>query len=162
MGRETRLQGPSGPRNGTSRVADLAFRSSAANRRRNGGFFSVALTLAEEESLEKNGCLFARAGGKIPARQLNGVQLRKRIADYARDLAAIDGWGVIHAQSGEFIVPDIPVHTIIPLSPRLALVAPAPDGTILEANVAEINSAVRAGCLEYYFARDLSMCPFAG
>lgn len=45
-------------------------------------------------------------------------------------------------------MPDIPVHTIIPLSPRLALVAPAPDGTIVEANVAEINTAVRAGCLE--------------
>lgn len=59
-------------------------------------------------------------------------------------------------------MPDIPVHTIIPLSPRLALVAPAPDGTIVEANVAEINTAVRAGCLVYYFARDLSMCPFAG
>jgi hypothetical protein len=126
-----------------------------------GGVEGNELTLAEEENLEKNGYLFARAGGKMPARQLNGVQLRKRMADYARDLAAIDGWGVIHAQRGEFIVPDIPVHTIIPLSPRLALVAPAPDGTILEANVAEINTAVRAGCREYYFARDLSMCPFA-
>jgi hypothetical protein len=33
-GSRDRLQGPSGPRNGTSRVADLAFRRSAANRRR--------------------------------------------------------------------------------------------------------------------------------
>ncbi|HHV7524832.1 TPA: DUF4238 domain-containing protein [Burkholderia orbicola] len=127
-----------------------------------GGVQGSDLTLAEEENLEKNGYLFARAGGKMPARQLNGVQLRKRMADYTSELvAALSGWGVIHAQSGEFIVPDIPVHTIIPLSPRLALAASAPDGTILEANVAEINSAARAGCLEYYFARDLSMCPFA-
>ncbi|WP_176317572.1 DUF4238 domain-containing protein [Burkholderia vietnamiensis] len=127
-----------------------------------GGVLGTDLTLAEEENLEKNGYLFARAGGKMPARQLNGVQLRKRMADYASELvAAVSGWGVIHAQSGEFIVPDMPVHMIIPLSPRLALAASAPDGTILEANVAEINSAVRAGSLEYYFARDLSMCPFA-
>lgn len=27
----------------------------------------------------------------MPARQLNGVQLRKRMADYAGDLAAVDG-----------------------------------------------------------------------
>ncbi len=120
-----------------------------------------ALTLAEEENLEKNGYLFVREGGAVPARQLNGLQLRMRIAGYADDLAAIGGWGVVHAQSGEFVVPDVPVHTIIPISPRLALVAPAPDGVILEANLAEINSAVRRGCREYYFGRDLSMCPFA-
>lgn len=56
-----------------------------------GGIEGNELTLAEEESLEKNGYLFARAGGKMPARQLNGVQLRKRMADYAGDLAAVDG-----------------------------------------------------------------------
>ncbi|MDO1722071.1 hypothetical protein Q2317_26130, partial [Escherichia coli] len=56
-----------------------------------GGIEGNELPLAEEESLEKNGYLFARAGGKMPARQLNGVQLRKRMADYAGDLAAVDG-----------------------------------------------------------------------
>ncbi|PTB17606.1 hypothetical protein C9I57_27080 [Trinickia symbiotica] len=63
-----------------------------------GGVEGNELTLAEEENLEKNGYLFARAGGKMPARQLNGVQLRKRMADYARDLAAIEKWGVIRAR----------------------------------------------------------------
>lgn len=64
------------------------------------------------------------------------------MADYAPDLATVDAWGVIHPQSEEFVVPDIPVHAIIPLSPLLALVAPAVGGTILKANVGEINSAV--------------------
>jgi hypothetical protein len=67
----------------------------------------------------------------------------------------------VHAQSGEFIVPDIPLSAIIPLSPKLALVAFA-DGTIFEQNVAVINSALRAGCSEYYFARDLSKCQLSG
>jgi hypothetical protein len=118
-------------------------------------------TKTEEENLEKNGYLFARMGGKVPARQLNGVQLQMRVSHYARDLAALTGWGVIHAQSGEFIVPDVPTHTIIPLSPKLALAASSPDGIILEQNLAEINSALKAGSREYYFSRDLSKCPFS-
>jgi hypothetical protein len=48
----------------------------------------------------------------------------------------------VQAQSGEFIVPDIPSSAIIPLSPKLALVASA-DGTIFEQNVAAINNALR-------------------
>ena len=95
----------------------------------------------------------------MPARQLNGLQLERRINDYARDVAASAKWGVIRAQSGEFIVPDVPLHTIIPLSPRLALVAPAPDGIILEQNVAEINGVIRANAQHYFFARDFSSCP---
>lgn len=126
-----------------------------------GGMEGNELTLAEEESLEKNGYLFARG--------------RKNAGPSTQRRAVAQAYGRLCArpcrrrQMGrhsraewEFIVPDIPVHTIIPLSPRLALVAPAPDGTILEANVAEINTTIRAGCLEYYFARDLSMSPFAG
>ncbi|OJA41913.1 hypothetical protein BGV47_02835 [Burkholderia ubonensis] len=118
------------------------------------------LTKAQEENLESNGYLFARMGGKMPARQLNGVQLQMRIGHYARDLAVLTGWGVIHAQTGEFIVPDVPMHTIIPLTPKMALVASVPDGYVVERNLAEVNSALRASSREYYFARDFSKCPF--
>ena len=46
---------------------------------------------------------------------------------YAHQLAVrIPRWGVISTQSGKFIVPDVPIHTIIPLSPRIALVAVFP------------------------------------
>jgi hypothetical protein len=83
-----------------------------------------------------------------------------RIDDYAWQLAAgVTRWGVISAQSGEFIVPDVPSYTIIPLSPRLALVGSAPDGVIVEQNLAEINGATAAS-QEYFFARDFSKCPF--
>ncbi|CAB5082083.1 hypothetical protein IST4116A_00067 [Burkholderia cenocepacia] len=118
------------------------------------------LTKAQEENLESNGYLFARMGGKMPARQLNGVQLQMRIGHYARDLAVLTRWGVIHAQTGEFIVPDVPMHTIIPLTPKMALVASVPDGYVVERNLAEVNSALRASSREYYFARDFSKCPF--
>jgi hypothetical protein len=67
--------------------------------------------------------------------------------------------GIISAQSGEFIVPDVPSHTIIPLSPRLALVGSVPDGVIVEENLAEINRAACDASQEYFFARDFSKCP---
>ncbi len=119
------------------------------------------LTKEQEENLEKNGYLFARKSGAVPARQLNGVELQFRIDNYARDLAAsVTRWGVISAQAGEFIVPDVPSHTIIPLTPRLALVNSAVDGMIVERNVAEINRAMRAASRNYFFARDFSSCPF--
>lgn len=125
------------------------------------GIVGSDLTKEQEENLEKNGYMFARKSGTMPARQLNGLELQLRIDNYARDLAAsVTRWGVISAQSGKFIVPDVPSHGIIPLTPRIALVQSAPDGMIIERNVAEINRAMRATSQDYFFARDLSSCPF--
>lgn len=125
------------------------------------GIAGYDLTKEQEENLEKNGYMFARKGGRMPARQLNGVELQLRIDNYALALAAsVTRWGVISAQSGEFIVPDVPSHGIIPLTPRLALVNSAPDGMIIERNVAEINRSMRATSRDYFFARDFSSCPF--
>ncbi|HUB43993.1 MAG TPA: hypothetical protein VMB73_03320 [Acetobacteraceae bacterium] len=118
------------------------------------------LTKEQEENLEKNGYMFARGGGKMPTRQLNGLALEMRINKYALQLATgVTRWGVISPQSGEFIVPDVPLHTVLPLAPTLALVASAPDGVIVEQNLAEVNQAMRVASREYFFARDLSKCP---
>jgi hypothetical protein len=118
-------------------------------------------TKEQEENLEKNGYMFVRKGGGIPARQLNGIELEMRANDLALDLAGrVPRWGVISTQSGEFIVPDVPSHGIIPVTPCLALVQSAPDGMITERNLAEINLAMRTLSQDYFFARDLSKCPF--
>ena len=37
----------------------------------------------QEENLETNGYLFAREGGAMPARQLNGLQIMLRVYGYA-------------------------------------------------------------------------------
>jgi hypothetical protein len=119
------------------------------------------LTKEQEENLEKNGYMFARKGGTMPARQLNGLELQYRIDNFTRDMAVpTTRWGVIMAQSGEFIVPDVPSHGIIPITPRLAFVWSAPNGVILERNVAEINRAMRTTSQHYFFARDFSNCLF--
>lgn len=125
------------------------------------GISGEDITKEQEENLEKNGYVFARKSGRMPARQLNGLQLQIRINNYARALAAsVTRWGIISAQSGEFIVPDVPSHYIIPLTPRITFVNSVPDGMITKSNVAEINRAVRATSRDYFFARDFSSCPF--
>jgi hypothetical protein len=122
------------------------------------GITGDELTKLQEENLEKNGCAFTRKGGRMPARQLNGIQLQMRIDRYAEQLADIR-WGIIHTQSGEFIVPDVPTHTVLPLTPTLALIGSAPDGIIVEANLTEINRSIGANSQAYFFARDLTHCP---
>jgi hypothetical protein len=142
-------------------VMRTCFRGLPAQELQLVGIPGYDLTKAHEEHLERTDRLSVRKGGKVAARQINGGQLLLRVGRYAHELAtAVSEWGVIHTQSGEFIVPDVPMRTIIPQSPTLALIAPSLDGTILEPNVAEINSALRADSNEYYFARDLSKCPF--
>lgn len=116
-------------------------------------------TKAQEESLEKDGFLFARKGGRIPARQINGLQMEFRIRGYAKQIAPGTKWGIIQAQEGEFIVPDVPTHAIIPLTPTRCLVSFAPNGLILKDNVAEINRRLKADSRKYFFAKDFSMCP---
>jgi hypothetical protein len=125
------------------------------------GIAGDGLSQAQEEALEKKGYLFARPGGLMPARQLNGLWLQRRIEGYAQDLAGIDRWGVVAPQSGEFLVPDVPTHTILPLTPTLALAASSLDGTILGDNLAEINRVTMAASQHYYFARDLAACLIA-
>lgn len=119
------------------------------------------LTKEQEENLEKNGYIFARKDGKMPARHLNGIELQMRINAFYRDLCdQVSRWGVITTQSGEFIVPDVPQNGIIPVTPRLVLVHSTRDGMIVEQNLAEINRVMRAGSEDYFFARDFSHCPF--
>jgi hypothetical protein len=119
------------------------------------------LTKEQEEVLERKHTFFIRSGGKAPARQLNGLVLQRRIDDYTRDLSAIVRWGIVRPIAGEFIVPDVPTRTIIPLTPQIALAASVDDGLLTEANLAEINKVTIDGCEEYYFARTFDACPIA-
>jgi hypothetical protein len=117
------------------------------------------LTLDEEENLEINGDTFMR-DGRFLGRHINGIQLRVLVNGYANKWQHENQWGIIRAQSGEFVVPDVPARLIIPLTPRLCLISGGASGTILQSNVAAINRIVRATSQEYFFARDLSSCPF--
>lgn len=124
-----------------------------------GGITGDNLTKEQEETLEVKGYAFARTGGLMPARQLNGLWLQRQIDGYAEDLAKATRWGVIRPQSGKFIVTDMPLHTILPVTPTLALISETDDGIITRDNLAEINRSIIAGSQRYYLAQDLADCP---
>jgi hypothetical protein len=117
------------------------------------------LTLDEEENVEINGGTFMR-DGKFLGRHVNGRQLQVLINRYANKWQDENQWGIIRAESGEFVVPDIPARPIIPLTPRLCLISGGVTGTIPESNVAAINRLSRDESREYFFARDPSSTPF--
>lgn len=119
------------------------------------------LTKEQEENLESNGYLFARESGAIPARQVNGLQIMLKVDDFARKLANdLPRWSVIKAISGEFIVPDLTCHYILPITPSIALANSSLDGHITEQNLAQVNQGMRSTSQSYFFARDFANCPF--
>jgi hypothetical protein len=126
------------------------------------GIVGANLSLEQEENLESNGYMFARKHGAMPTRQLNGAVVEMRTGFYVEELAkSVTRWGIVAAQSGEFIVPDVPCHGIIPLAPQLALVKDTLDGMISEQNLAQVNTAICSLSESYYLARDLACCPFS-
>jgi hypothetical protein len=118
------------------------------------------LTSDQEENVEIAGGSFMRSGGKFVARQVNGIRLQVWTYRYADELQHETRWKIIRSRSDEFIVPDAPARFIIPLTPRLCLISRGASGPILRSRVATINRAARAASREYFFARDLSSCPF--
>lgn len=134
-------------------------RTLAAQEMQATGVTGGGLSKDLEELLEKRGILFARKGGKFLARQLNGIELRFRTFHYAHNSLSVTRWGIIEAQHGEFVVPDVPLHTIIPLTPARCLASPAADGMITKQNLVEINRNLIAASQAYFFAHDFHKCP---
>jgi hypothetical protein len=115
------------------------------------------LSQEQEENLEKRGCAFTRKDG-MPKRFFNGLRMQFEIDAYRTQISGIP-WAIIRAQDGQFLVPDYPAYTFIPMTPTLCLYAGAASGWVTRENLAEINAAQRAGSREYFFARNLSECP---
>jgi hypothetical protein len=120
----------------------------------NGATGGGGLTGDQEETVEITGGSFMRSGGKFVARQVNGIQLQLFTYRYADALQHETRWGIMRAQSGEFVVPNAPARFMIPLTPRLCLISGVASGTILQSNVAAINRIVRATSREY-FSREI-------
>ena len=124
------------------------------------GVESAGYSKKQEEALELDWQLFVRKGGRIPARQLNGLRIQFLTDNYARKIKGTTKWRIIKPQAGEFVVPDIPNIPAIPLTPTLCLFSTAPsDGMIIKEAVADFNRQFREGSWEYFFARDLAACP---
>lgn len=118
------------------------------------GLTGTSLTLEEEERLEKNHVMFMRAGGRMPSRFLTGISLQVRVDQYAHQIKDWT-WGVIQAQAGEFLMPDVPSHGFVPLTPKVVLAANHPNGTILKSNLKKINTVFLAYIWQYFVARNI-------
>lgn len=117
------------------------------------------LSKEQEEKLEANFTSFIREDGRMPARMLNGIAIQVSLA---ADMSAYSPqltWGVLISLDGEFIVPDVPAATYIPLTPTTALAANTEGGVVTNDVVRKMNEIVSGRCEKYLFARDLSKCP---
>jgi hypothetical protein len=118
-------------------------------------------TQDQEERFEKAGVLFHREGGKAPAHRLYGIQLQVAIDHECSVLSAIQ-WGIIQAVGGQFIVPDNPTISFIPLHPTLCLCGGEQEwiagSGITKGNVIDINRHMLKGCKTYYFANNVAEC----
>lgn len=125
------------------------------------GITGERLTQDQEEVLEKAGVLFLREGGRAPAHRMHGLQLQFAIDHECLLLSGIR-WGVIQAIGGQFLVPDFPTMTHVPLHPTLCLCGGEQDWSaaagITRSNVVDINRHLLKGCKAYYFANDLAQC----
>jgi hypothetical protein len=115
-----------------------------------------ALTKDEQEILESKAAVFVREGGKIATRHITGLQIQARIMADNRNCGA-RRWGVIHALEGELVMPDVPAHGLMPITPTVLLAANHPSGMITRSNLISINTELLAYTRRYFFGRDLGI-----
>ena len=118
------------------------------------GITGSSLTHEEEEQLEKRYIMFARLGGRVPARFLTGLNLQKQTDEYAHSIKDWT-WGIIQAKSGEFLMPDVPNYGFLPISPKVLLAANHPNGMILKTHLKKINIALLSYTWKYFIARNI-------
>lgn len=119
-------------------------------------------TRDEQEQLEAAGINYIRPDFTIPSRQIAAPLIKLQLSDSARMMRG-DTWELLQADEGEFVVPDNFFELYaVPLSPTALLWAHGgfPSGRLDRLAVTSINEAAVATSVEYFFARDLSMCPF--
>ena len=115
----------------------------------------------QQELFEKRGVFFLKDGGVMSAHRWHGFELQMGIDHEVLSLANVR-WGVVRAQDGQFLVPDAPSVTFIPITPMLSLCGTLGDvienATIPKDNVINLNRHLKLHCKDYLFANDLWQC----
>lgn len=111
----------------------------------------------EEEQLEKAGLAFHR-GTTVPSHVVNGLHVRLLVSRYLRQMNPTATWGIVRASSGEFVVPDWPVYSFVPVNPTVVLANPAINQTLERDTVRLVNAQLRSASRRYFFARDFAEC----
>lgn len=135
-------------------------RSIPVQRIRPGGEFKVGHERTQDdlELLEKHNVISMAPDGTFAFRDFNGSSI---LLDIGRFNEQLEGrrWAVIRPLEGEFCVPDVPMHGVIPMTPKIALVVDAESGFITRDNLARINARLLEAARDYVFARSLAACP---
>jgi hypothetical protein len=129
-------------------------------RIRPGGEFKVGYERTQDdlELLEKHNIISTAPDGTFAFRDFNGASI---LLDVERFNDQLEGrrWAVIRPLEGEFCVPDVPMHGIIPIAPKIAFVVDAESRLITRGNLARINVKLLEAARGYVFARSLAACP---
>ncbi len=122
------------------------------------GIEGDSLTKDEQEILERKHVMFCR-DGVMPGRFAARIHVFGYMDTFRRDNQNMQ-WGIVRAGEGEFIVPDcFQDMMIVPVSPKLMIVADQPNSTLTPSEVAVINQTAIVRSTDYYFARSLPSCP---
>lgn len=119
------------------------------------------LTKEEEEAIESNGAMFIRENGVVAARFMTGIQI---LIQLNRQRPGVNNlrWGLLTSTDGEFIVADCYNDlTFMPISPIHAFCAGYPDMEIDRKTVGELNKISKETSTNYYFAKNLTLCPIS-
>ncbi|MBS0420687.1 MAG: hypothetical protein JSR66_23460 [Proteobacteria bacterium] len=120
---------------------------------------SRTYTLDEREFLEKNAIGFIKPNLSISGRDLASFGILQSINYYRKQLRG-KGWGVATSAKAEFIVPDQFSETaIVPVTPRISLVANWTDVQMSEQQVTKQNRLAFAEARKYTIARSFAACP---
>jgi hypothetical protein len=115
----------------------------------------------QQELFEKRGVVFLKESGAMSAHRWQGFELQVGIDHQVLSLANVR-WGVVHAHEAQFLVPDAPTVTFIPIAPTLALCGKEGDvvenAAIPKDGVISLNQVLKQHCKEYLFANDLGQC----
>lgn len=122
------------------------------------GIEGGSLTKAQEEAIESNHSMYS-SDGVVKGRLLASIHVFGYETTLIQENVSVQ-WGIARSASGDFLVPDsFEDMMIVPLSPRLAIVAGVPDCVLSRYEVATINQSAIARAKNYYFARQLSTVP---
>jgi hypothetical protein len=122
------------------------------------GIDGESLTVDQQELMEKRHVIFFR-DGMMPGRFAAGIHV-VRYMDYFLQSNMNMQWGIVRCVDGEFIVPDcFEDMMIVPIAPKIALMADQPNSIITRDEVAVVNRVAINRSSKYYFASNLSLCP---
>ncbi len=111
------------------------------------------------DAAEKAGLIAEDSDGIILGRFQSWPRFQNLMAQLRRQLDDL-AWGIVRTPEAEFVVPDVSLDGVLPISPTVLLIAGKPDLTASRDDVSELNRRMKAGSCEWLFARDLEQSPF--